>query len=127
MMLHHAFLLMFLLHHHIPAPVEHLAKLGLLLGKNWPKALQVVDQGEVHCYQGQPSGRCIFEVIWVWWWGVGACSVGACLLPLLTLLNCGQKGDAQPIHMLQLRFPNVQVFTATPTVSRLRVPCVQAC
>lgn len=43
-------------------PVEQLAKLGVLLGKNWQKALQVVDQKEVQCYQGEPSGRCIFEV-----------------------------------------------------------------
>lgn len=43
-------------------PVELLAKLGVLLGKNWQKALQVVDQHEVQCYQAEPSGRRIFEV-----------------------------------------------------------------
>jgi hypothetical protein len=43
-------------------PVELLAKLGVLLGKNWQKALQVVDQNEVQCYQAEPSGRRIFEV-----------------------------------------------------------------
>jgi hypothetical protein len=42
--------------------VEQLAKLGVLLGKNWQKALQVVDQNEVICYQAEPSGRKIFEV-----------------------------------------------------------------
>lgn len=43
-------------------PVEQLAKLGVLLGKNWQKALQVVDQNEVICYLAEPSGRKIFEV-----------------------------------------------------------------
>lgn len=46
----------------VAVPVEQLAKLGVLLGKNWQKALQVVDQREVQCYQGEPSGRRIFEV-----------------------------------------------------------------
>lgn len=34
----------------------------MLLGKNWQKALQVVDNNEVQCYQAEPSGRTIFEV-----------------------------------------------------------------
>lgn len=34
----------------------------MLLGKNWHKALQVVDQNEVICYLAEPSGRKIFEV-----------------------------------------------------------------
>lgn len=45
-----------------PVPLETLSKLGVLLGKNWQKALQVVDQNEVQCYQAEPSGRRIFEV-----------------------------------------------------------------
>lgn len=46
----------------LAVPVEPLAKLGLLLGKNFQKALQVVGQNEVQCYQAEPSGRRIFEV-----------------------------------------------------------------
>eukprot|EP00878_Enallax_costatus_P007130 GHUV01007473.1.p2 GENE.GHUV01007473.1~~GHUV01007473.1.p2 ORF type:complete len:139 (+),score=23.19 GHUV01007473.1:150-566(+) len=42
--------------------VEHLARLHLLLGRNFQKALQVVDQNEVECFQAQTSGRRIFQV-----------------------------------------------------------------
>lgn len=46
----------------LAVPLEPLAKLGVLLGKNWQKALQVVDKKEVQCYQAEPSGRRLFEV-----------------------------------------------------------------
>ncbi|KAF6252332.1 hypothetical protein COO60DRAFT_1704350 [Scenedesmus sp. NREL 46B-D3] len=38
------------------------ARLSLLLGRNWQKALQVVDQNEVECYIGENSRRHIFQV-----------------------------------------------------------------
>lgn len=37
-------------------------RLSLLLGRNFQKALQVVDQNEVECFQGQTSGRRVFQV-----------------------------------------------------------------
>ncbi|KIZ00744.1 hypothetical protein MNEG_7216 [Monoraphidium neglectum] len=37
-------------------------QLSLLLGRNWSKALQLVDQGAVHCFQGDASGRRVFQV-----------------------------------------------------------------
>lgn len=43
-------------------PDADLLKLGLLLGRNWPKALQLVERGAVHCFQGAPSGRRVFQV-----------------------------------------------------------------
>ncbi|KAF8060030.1 ZSWIM7 [Scenedesmus sp. PABB004] len=42
--------------------VEHLSKLGLLLGRNWAKALSVVDGGDVECFEGEASGRRVFQV-----------------------------------------------------------------
>eukprot|EP00775_Hariotina_reticulata_P003683 gene3683-3943_t len=38
------------------------SRLGLLLGKNWQKALQVLDKAEVQCYQAETSGRRVFKV-----------------------------------------------------------------
>jgi hypothetical protein len=52
---------------HPAVPVEHLAKLGVLLGRNWQKAIAVVDANEVHCFEGEPSGRRIFEVQCACW------------------------------------------------------------
>lgn len=43
-------------------PDADLAKLGLLLGRNWPKALQLVERGAVHCFRGASSGRTVFQV-----------------------------------------------------------------
>jgi hypothetical protein len=37
-------------------------RMSLLLGRNWQKALQVVDQNEVECYIGENSRRHIFQV-----------------------------------------------------------------
>eukprot|EP00879_Flechtneria_rotunda_P012810 GHRR01013376.1.p1 GENE.GHRR01013376.1~~GHRR01013376.1.p1 ORF type:complete len:136 (+),score=40.79 GHRR01013376.1:228-635(+) len=42
--------------------VDQLARMALLLGKNWQKALQVVDQDEVQCFQAENSGRKVFQV-----------------------------------------------------------------
>jgi hypothetical protein len=36
--------------------------MSLLLGRNWQKALQVVDQNEVECYIGENSRRHVFQV-----------------------------------------------------------------
>lgn len=40
-----------------------IGRLNLLLGRNWVKAMQVVDQGAVQCFQAETSGRTIFQVI----------------------------------------------------------------
>lgn len=45
-----------------PVPDADLIKLSLLLGRNWPKALQLVEQGAVRCFQGDTSGRRVFQV-----------------------------------------------------------------
>lgn len=42
--------------------IEQMSKMSLLLGRNWQKALQVVDQNEVECYIGESSRRHIFQV-----------------------------------------------------------------
>jgi hypothetical protein len=39
-----------------------LSRMSLLLGRNWQKALQVVDQNEVECFIGENSRRHIFQV-----------------------------------------------------------------
>ena len=41
---------------------DHLAQLSLLLGKNWAKALQVLDQQSIQCFTGEMSGRQVFQV-----------------------------------------------------------------
>jgi len=46
----------------ITLPNLHHFRLSLLLGRNWAKALQLVDQGAVHCFQGVGSGRRVFQV-----------------------------------------------------------------
>lgn len=55
------------------------ARLSLLLGRNWQKALQVVDQNEVECYIGENSRRHIFQV------GSSSTKPVACSLRVLSL------------------------------------------
>ena len=56
---------------------ELLASFHHLYGKNWVKALEILDEGGIVCYVGEHSQRKVFQVGGPWAWALELMGVGS--------------------------------------------------